>query len=159
MEKFEVVDRDFESRVRVGFEAQRLMRTLGAELSSVSAGEVQIEMPFDEAWAQQDGFVHAGIITAIVDSACGFAAYTLMDAESRVLSVEFKVNLLRPAAGDRFVAVGRVIKPGRTLTVCSGEVTAIAGGKEKLIAVMQATMMAVYRGADAPAAGSKGRYE
>jgi uncharacterized protein (TIGR00369 family) len=143
MEKFEAVDRDFESRVRVGFEAQRLMRTLGAELSSVSAGEVRIEMPFDEAWAQQDGFVHAGIITAIVDSACGFAAYTLMDAESRVLSVEFKVNLLRPAAGDRFVAVGRVIKPGRTLTVCSGEVTAIAGGKEKLIAVMQATMMAV----------------
>ncbi|HEX2640678.1 MAG TPA: PaaI family thioesterase [Pyrinomonadaceae bacterium] len=143
MEKFEAVDPDFESRVRLGFEAQRLMQTLGAELTGVALGEVWIGMPFGEAWTQQDGFLHAGVITAIVDSACGFAAYTLMDAGSRVLSVEFKVNLLRPAAGERFVAVGRVIKPGRTLTVCSGEVTAIAGGKEKLIAAMQATMMAV----------------
>src|SRR3982751_3274000 len=140
MEKFEVVDPEFEPRVRAEFESQRLMRTIRAELTVVSPGEVRIEMPFDAGLTQQDGFVHAGVITAIVDSACGFAAYTLMAPGFRVLSVEFKMNLLRPAAGERFAATGRVIKPGRTLTVCSGEVVAIAEGKEKLIAAMQATM-------------------
>ena len=120
-----------------------MMTTLHAELTKVEPGEVRIEMPFDEAFTQQDGFLHAGVVTAIVDSACGFAAYTLMRADARVLSVEFKVNLLRPAAGDRFAAKGRMIKPGRTLTVCTGEVTAITEGKQKLIAAMQATMMTV----------------
>ena len=143
MGNFEAVDPEFEARVRAGFEGQRLMRTLRAELASVAPGEVRIEMPFDEAFTQQDGFMHAGVVTAIVDSACGFAAYTLMRPESRVLSVEFKVNLLRPAAGDRFAATGRVIKAGRTLTVCTGEVTALAQSEEKLIAAMQATMMTV----------------
>src|SRR4051794_17809435 len=143
MEKFEPVDPKFEQRLRKGFGSQRLMTTIGAELTKVGPGEVQIEMPFGEAFTQQDGFVHAGIITAIVDSACGFAAYTLMPPGSRVLSVEFKVNFLRPAAGEKFVATGRVIKPGRTLTVCSGEVAAITDGKVKLIAAMQATLMAV----------------
>ena len=143
MGNFEAVDPGFEARVRAGFEGQRLMRTLHAELTQVEPGEVRIEMPFDEAFTQQDGFLHAGVVTAIVDSACGFAAYTLMRANARVLSVEFKVNLLRPAAGDRFAATGRVIKAGRTLTVCTGEVTAIAEGEKKLIAAMQATMMTV----------------
>jgi uncharacterized protein (TIGR00369 family) len=83
------------------------------------------------------------VITSILDSACGFAAFSLMDAASRVLSVEYKVNLLRPAAGERFVAIGRVIKPGKSLTVCTGEVTADNGGERKLIAVMQATIIAV----------------
>jgi uncharacterized protein (TIGR00369 family) len=143
MEKFEAADPEFESRVRAGFERQALMKTLGAELTRVTAGDVAIEMPYDPAFAQQDGFLHAGVITSIADSACGFAAYSLMRASERVLSVEFKVNLLRPASGERFVAIGKVLKAGRTLTVCSAEVIAIAGGSEKLIAVMQATMIAV----------------
>lgn len=143
MEKFEPVDEGFESRVRAGFEGQALMRTLGAKLTHIEPGEAGIEIPFNPAFGQQDGFLHAGAITSIADSACGFAAFTLMRASERVLAVEFKVNLLRPALGERFVAVGKVVKAGRTLTVCSGEVKAISGDKEKLIAVMQATMIAV----------------
>ena len=143
MEKFIALDPHFESRVRARFEEQQLMKTIGAGLTRVVPGEVWIEMPFNTAFTQQDDFLHAGVITSIVDSACGFAAYTLMNSSARVLSVEYKVNLLRPAAGERFVAVGRVIKPGRTLTVCSGEVTAASAGEQTLIAVMQATMMAV----------------
>jgi uncharacterized protein (TIGR00369 family) len=92
---------------------------------------------------QQHGYIHAGIITSIVDSACGFAAYTLMPASSGVLTVEYKVNLLSPARGETFTAIGRVIKPGRTLTICNGEVLALEKGEQKLIAAMQATMMAV----------------
>jgi len=136
-------ERDFESRIRESFGKQQFMATIGAELTIVSAGEVHIEMPFDMALTQQNGYIHAGVITSIVDTACGFAAYSLMPAGSGVLSVEFKVNLLNPAKGDRFVAIGKVIKAGRTLTVCSGEVLAIAAGGEKVIAIMQATMMAI----------------
>ena len=143
MEKFIALDPHFESRVRAGFEEQQLMKTIGAGLTRVVPGEVWIEMPFNTAFTQQDDFLHAGVITSIVDSACGFAAYTLMNSSARVLSVEYKVNLLRPAAGETFIAVGRVIKPGRTLTVCSGEVTAASAGEQTPIAVMQATMMTV----------------
>lgn len=112
-------------------------------MTRVAPGEVHIEMPFDAAWTQQHGYIHAGIITSIVDSACGFAAYTLMQASSGVLTVEYKVNLLSPAKGERFIGIGRVIKPGRTLTICNGEVLAVEKGEQKLIAAMQATMMAV----------------
>ena len=143
MATFTPWDDGFEARLRAGFGLQQVMVQLGAELVRVAAGEVQIEMPFDVAWTQQHGFVHAGIITTIVDSACGFAAYTLLPPDSGVLTVEYKVNFLSPARGERFVAVGRVIKPGRTLTVCRGEVTALEGGEEKLVAALQATMMAV----------------
>jgi uncharacterized protein (TIGR00369 family) len=143
MEKYEVVDAEFESRVRSGFDGQELMRTLGAKLTKVAPGEVWIEMPFNAAFGQQDGFLHAGAITSIADSACGFAAYSLMQPAERVLSVEFKVNLLRPARGEKFIAVGKILKAGRKLTVCSGEVTAVTADTEKLIAVMQATMITV----------------
>lgn len=143
VDEFKAADANFESRVRAGFEQQALMGTLGARLTKVAAGEVVIEMPFDTAFAQQDGFLHAGTVTSIADSACGFAAYSLMRASERVLSVEFKVNLLRPARGERFIAIGKVVKAGRTLTVCSGEVVAIAGTSEKLVAMMQATMIVV----------------
>ena len=119
------------------------MTTINAKMTTVIAGEVRIEMPFDSAWTQQNGFIHAGIITSIVDSACGYAAYTLMPAKSGVLTVEYKVNFLNPAKGENFVGIGRVIKPGRTLTVCGGEVVALEGGEEKLIATMQATMMRI----------------
>jgi uncharacterized protein (TIGR00369 family) len=145
MQKPQNLDPAVEARARAGFALQGLMKTIGAEITHVAAGECRIEMPFDAAFTQQDGFVHAGIITSIVDTACGFAAYTLMGESSGVLSVEYKVNFLRPAAGEKFIATGRVLKPGRTLTVCSGEVTAISKDGENLIAAMQATMMAIPR--------------
>ena len=143
MQNFNPPDSDFEARVRKGFQKQQLMTTIGAEMTKVAPGEVHMEMPFNDAWTQQHGYIHAAIITGLVDSACGFAAYTLMPADPEVLSVEFKVNLLSPAKGERFRAVGRVIKSGRTLTVCNGEVVAVEKGNEKLIAIMQATMMTV----------------
>lgn len=117
------------------------MTTLGATLNHVSPGRVEIAMPFHEALTQQHGFLHAGIITTIVDSACGYAAYTLMPPDASVLTVEYHVNFLSPAQGTRFLARGTVIKAGRTLTVCNGEVLAWIGSEEKLIATMSATMM------------------
>ena len=120
-----------------------MMSTLGAELVLVQPGEVHITAPYDEGFTQQDGFLHAGTVTTLIDSACGYAAYSLMPADSRVLSVEFKVNLLSPARGESFRAEGRVIKPGKTLTVCEGKLYALDGDKEILVAVMQATMICV----------------
>jgi len=143
MQRFDPVDPDFEIRVRSSFHLQQLMMTIGAEMTKVAPGEIHIEMPFSPALTQQHGYIHAGIITSIVDSACGYAAYTLMPAHSGVLTVEYKVNFLRPASGEKFVGIGRVIKPGRNLTVCLGEALAYEKGEGKLIATMQATMMAV----------------
>ncbi len=134
---------DFEDRVRTSFGRQALMATIGARLIRVSAGEVAIELPFRADLTQQHGFVHAGIVTAVVDTACGYAAYSLMPEDAAVLTVEYKVNFLAPAEGDRMVAIGRVIKAGRTISVCTGEALATIGGREKLVAAMQATMMAV----------------
>jgi uncharacterized protein (TIGR00369 family) len=120
------------------------MAAIGASLRSVAPGAVEIELPFRSDLCQQDGFLHAGIVTTIVDSACGYAAYTSMPDDARVLSVEFKINFLAPAVGERFVARGTVARAGRTVTVCTGEVTAIAGESERVIALMQATMLAVF---------------
>ena len=141
MQPFIPPDPAFESRVRSSFDLQQLMKTINATLVKVSPGEVHIEIPFQQELTQQNGFIHAGIITSIVDSACGYAAYSLMTATSGVLTVEYKINLLSPAIGDRFLAIGRVKKPGRTLTVCEGDVFAHAKGEEKLVATMLATMM------------------
>jgi uncharacterized protein (TIGR00369 family) len=141
MQAFNPPDPGFESRVRSSFGLQQLMKTIHAELVQVSPGEVHIEIPFQDALTQQNGFIHAGIITSIVDSACGYAAYSLMAAASGVLTVEYKINLLSPAIGERFLAIGRVRKPGRTLTVCEGDVFAHTQGEEKLVATMLATMM------------------
>lgn len=143
MTHWSVPDPEFEARVRDGFARQRLMTTLGASLEHVAPGEVRIAVPFSEAWTQQHGYLHAGIVTTVVDTACGFAAYTLMAPDVGVLTVEFKVNFMNPARGQRFVTVGRVVKAGRTLTVCQGEVHAEDAGKIVPIALMQATMMAV----------------
>jgi uncharacterized protein (TIGR00369 family) len=135
-------DPDFDRRVRASFAKQTFMASIGARLAAVSAGVVTIELPFREDLVQQHGFLHAGVVTAVVDSACGYAALTLMPPGAAVLSVEFKVNLLKPAAGPSFRAVGRVIRAGRTLTVCSGELESI-GEETAVVAVMQATMMTV----------------
>jgi uncharacterized protein (TIGR00369 family) len=140
---FRPPDPHFAERVRASFQQQTVMAAIGASVLSVAPGTVEIELPFRADLCQQDGFLHAGIITTIVDSACGYAAHTLMPAGARVLSVEFKVNFLAPALGDRFIARGRVARAGRTVTVCTGEVVAVSQDSERVIALMQATMMAV----------------
>lgn len=137
-------DSDYEMRVRASFKRQRAMAHLGAQMSAVAPGRVEILLPFREELTQQHGFIHAGIITAIADSACGYAALSLMPPGVGVLTIEFKVNLLRPAAGARFVARGQVVKPGQTIMVCSGEVVAEReDGTTSAVALMQATMMVV----------------
>jgi uncharacterized protein (TIGR00369 family) len=124
------------------------MATLGATLTAVADGEAQITLPFSERLSQQHGYMHAGAIASVLDSACGYAALTRAPADSEVVSAEFKINLLRPAIGDRFLAVGRVQNAGKLLTVCTGEVRAFAGdGSDyKVVAIMQATMANVRRG-------------
>jgi uncharacterized protein (TIGR00369 family) len=135
-------DPDYERRVRDGFAAQALMATLGARMTRVAPGEVEVELGFRQDLTQQNGFLHAGVVTAVVDTACGFAAQTLMAPGADVLSVEFKVNLLAPAVGERFVARGRVLRSGRTLTVCTGDLHALRDGGEAHVATMVATMIA-----------------
>ena len=132
---------EYEISVRASFARQRIMNLIGADLERVAPGAVDVVLPFREDLTQQRGYVHAGIITTIADSACGYAAYTLMPAGSEVLSVEFKLNLLRPAAGERFVAEGRVVKAGQTLTVARCDVFAWTGDEAKLVAIMLATMI------------------
>jgi len=136
-------DPDFEQRVRESFARQGLINTLNGKIAHISPGELHIEAPFDERFTQQDGFLHAGIVTTFMDSACGYAAYTLMPADSRVLSVEFKVNFLNPARGEHFRAEGRVAKPGKTISVCEGKLFALQNAHEKLVAMMQATMICI----------------
>jgi uncharacterized protein (TIGR00369 family) len=143
MPSFEPQDPDFEARVRASFTRQRVMATLGAAMTRVAPGTVEIQLPFRPDLTQQNGFLHAGIVTTILDSACGYAAYSLMPAGVNVLTVEYKVNLLAPAAGALFAARGRVLRPGRTITACAGDVVAIEDGREQLIATMLATMMTV----------------
>ncbi len=144
MPPFEPQDPDFEARVRASFARQQVMVTIGATITRVAPGEVEIQLPFHQDLTQQNGFLHAGIVTTIVDSACGYAAFSLMPTGVNVLTVEYKVNLLAPALGALFTARGRVIKPGRTITVCAGDVVALRDGSERLVATMQATMMAVH---------------
>lgn len=135
---------DFEERVRASFARQNVMMTMGAELTSVTPGIVEIEMPFSEALTQQHGFLHAGIISAALDSACGYAAFSLMPENAAVLTIEFKVNLLAPGKGERFLFRGSVTKPGRTIIVADGQAYAFAAdGEAKLIATMTGTMMTV----------------
>src|SRR5688572_3108444 len=141
--RFDPRDPAYDTRVRASFARQRAMQTIGARIVRVEPGEVELELPFREDLTQQHGFLHAGIVTTLVDSACGYAALSLMDQKAAVLSVEYKVNLLAPAVGERMRAVGRVIKSGRTLVVCTGEVIAVAGDSDPVVTVMQATMMAV----------------
>jgi uncharacterized protein (TIGR00369 family) len=132
-----------QERVRASFAKQGLMTTLGATLSTVSPGMVEIVLSPHPAISQQHGFVHGGAVSAIADSAAGYAALSLMPADIGVLTTEFKINLLAPAAGDRILARGRVVKAGRILTLAQAEVFAIIEGQEKLIALLTATLMAV----------------
>ena len=134
-------DPEFERRVRDSFVRQRFMATLGATLDVVQPGEIHIGFSQREELTQQHGYLHAGVLASVADSACGYAALSLMEPGCGVLSVEFKINMLAPAVGERFVAIGRVVRSGRTITVCSCEVRAEDGTSP--VAMMQATMMAV----------------
>jgi uncharacterized protein (TIGR00369 family) len=134
---------DIQERIAASFKAQGLMATLGARLASVTSGEVQIELPFSDQLSQQHGYVHAGAITSIVDSACGYAALTRAPPESDVVTAEFKINFLRPAIGERFLAIGKVQNSGNFLTVCTGEVRAFSGTGYKVVAIIQATVATI----------------
>ncbi len=143
--EFKIRNPDFEQRVRDNFALQSAMDSFGMEISEIDPGLVVLEMAFNSDYAQQHGFHHAGVATSGMDSACGYAAFTLMEANAEVLTVEFKTNFLAPARGERFRFCGEVIKPGKTLTICEGKAYAYEGDKSpKLIATMSATMMAVY---------------
>jgi len=131
----------FDERVRQSFARLALMATIGARLVRIDPGEVDIELAVRPDLTQQHGYVAAGIVTAIVDTACGYAAMSLMPADAEVLTVEYKVNFLSPARGERLLARGRVMKAGRTLSVCAGEVYALGGAAPKPVATMLATMV------------------
>jgi uncharacterized protein (TIGR00369 family) len=141
---FKPRDPNYERRVRESFARQRAMETLGMRLLRVAPGEVEIGLGFREELTQQHGYLHAGIVAAAVDTACGYAALTLTEPGAEVLSIEFKLNLLSPAAGESFVARARVVRAGRNITVCAGDLFAhkVDGG-EKPVATMLATMMTV----------------
>lgn len=149
MTTFEAQHAGYATAVRESFERQKAMRLLGAVLERVAPGEVDIALPFREDLTQQDGFLHAGILATILDSACGYAALTLMPADARVLSIEYKINLLAPARGTGAVARARVLRPGRNVTACAGDVFAVEGGREKKVATMLASMMVVRDGGGA----------
>lgn len=135
---------DFRKRIRESFARQAAMRTVGAELTLVEQGTVEIELPFDDKLTQQHGFLHAGVISAALDSAGTYAAYSVIDTDASILTIEFKVNLLSPGRGERFLFRGEVTKPGSTIIVSDGRGYAIrADGPAKLIASMTGTMMVV----------------
>ena len=134
------------ARVRATFDRQGMMATLGVEVVNVEPGRVELALRHDDRFIQQHGFLHAGAVASVLDTACGYAAYTVMPAEAAVLTATYTINLLAPAAGRRFVLTGEVVRAGRTLVVCRGE--AFADGSQRPFAVMQATMTAVYNRPD-----------
>src|ERR1700731_494556 len=145
MRRFQPKNPEYRAAATAVFTAQPAMRTLGISLVRLEPGEVDLAMAYAPQFAQQNGFVHAGIITAGLDNACGIAAFTLMPPGSDILTVEFKTNLLAPARGERFAFRAHVVKPGRTLTVCEARAYAEADGVESLIATMTGTLMALPR--------------
>jgi uncharacterized protein (TIGR00369 family) len=140
---FQPQDAGYADRVRDSFARQGAMATLGATLAGIAPGRVAIELPWAAGLSQQHGFLHAGMVATALDSACGYAGFTLMPADAGVLTIEFKINLLAPAKGQHFRMVGQVVKPGRTITVTEGRAYAIDGGQEKLIATLGATLMTI----------------
>ena len=143
MRRFEPKNPDYRAISIATFEQQRAMKTLGISIARLEPGEVDLDMEYRADFTQQHGFIHAGIITAGLDNACGIAAFTLMPAGTGILTVEFKANLLAPARGERFAFRATVVKPGRTLTVCEARAYAIQAEAETLIATMSGTLMAL----------------
>jgi uncharacterized protein (TIGR00369 family) len=151
MTRFEPRDPDWDRKVRESFARQTAMETIGASIAALEPGRCEVLLPYRRDLCQQHGYLHAGITTAVADSAAGYAAFSLMPPGASVLTVEFKVNLMAPARGERFVAQGRVIKPGRTLLVVEAEVLAEEKGSRKSVAHMLATMMCLMDTNDQPA--------
>lgn len=145
MSTFQVQDPDYEARVRRTFANQPALGTMGITLAKVEPGALELRMLYDAKFSQQNGFLHGGVVSAALDTACGLASYTLMPAQADILTVEFKINLLAPAKGQTFRFVGTVVKPGRTLVVAEGRAFATEDGREKLTATMTATMMTMLR--------------
>ena len=143
MKDFTATDPDFAERVRKSFDAQGIMDHIGATLTLIEPGVCEIELPYSDAVSQQHGFFHGGVIGTIADSAGGYAAFGLMDAEDGILTVEYKLNLMAPADGDLLVARGRVVRAGRTLTVARAEVGVVKNGVEVACAAMQQTLMRI----------------
>ena len=142
--QFEPSNAGYKERVIESFNRQGLMKTIKASVVAVRPGEVELEFPYQLNLTQQHGFIHAGIVSTALDSACGYAAFSLMPENAAVLTIEFKVNLLSPAKGERFRAVGKVKKAGRNITVTEGELFSISEGGQKIIATMLGTIMSVY---------------
>jgi uncharacterized protein (TIGR00369 family) len=134
-------DPDWDQKVRASFKRQTFVDTIGARIAALSPGYCEVELAYRGDLCQQNGYLHGGVVTSIAANAAGYAAFSLMPPNSSVLGVDYKINLLNPAAGERFIATGRVLKPGRTLSVVECEIEAEAAGKRKLIAKMLTTMM------------------
>lgn len=132
-----------EVRIRASFARQGAMATLGASLHGISPGVVEIELPFDEKLTQQHGFLHAGVISAALDTACSYAAHTVIEPDASLLTIEFKVNLMSPGRGERFLFRGEITKPGSNIIVADGRGYALTDGPAKLIASMTSTMMVI----------------
>ena len=142
--QFQPIHGGYKERVMKSFDRQEVMKTLRASILAIRPGEVELEFPYQESLTQQHGFIHAGILSTVLDSACGYAAFSLMPENAAVLTIEFKINLLSPAEGNLFRAVGRVIKTGRNITVTQGELFSRTEKGQKLIATMSGTIMSVY---------------
>lgn len=149
-EKFRPVDPNYEEKVRSSFVRQRFMDFIGAKLIEIHPGYCEIHLPYREELSQQHGFFHAGVIGTLADNTGGYAAYSLMSADSSVLTVEYKLNLLAPGNGDLLIARGRVIKPGRTLTICRSDIFVMKDGGEKLCAIATVTLMNMAGKPDKP---------
>ena len=141
--KFEPKYPDYQAKVKKSFADQAVMKTIGASIEAIGAGEIEIEFPYQSSLTQQNGFIHAGIVSTVLDSACGYAAFSLMPEDTSVLTIEFKVNLLSPAKGDRFRGYGKVKKAGRTISVAEAELYAFSDQGKKLVATMVGTLMAI----------------
>jgi uncharacterized protein (TIGR00369 family) len=137
-------DDGYKLKVAESFQRQEVMKTLNASILDIRPGEIELEFPYQQSLTQQHGFIHAGIISTVLDSACGYAAFSLMPEDAAVLTIEFKINLLSPAKEDRFRAIGKVKKFGKNITVTDGELFAYSDSGKKLIATMVGTIMAVY---------------
>ncbi len=142
--QFAAIDAGYEVKVRESFNRQAVMKTVKATIVAIQPGKVELAFPYQASLTQQHGFIHAGIVSTVLDSACGYAAFSLMPEGAAVLTIEFKINLLSPARGEKFRAIGMVKKAGRSITVTEGELFAHTGNRQKLVATMVGTMMSVY---------------
>ncbi len=141
---FKPRNKNFRTKVEESFALQKAMKTIGCTIKKVDPGHIELEFPYDEKFTQQHGFIHAGILATAMDSACGYAAFSLMPENAGVLAVEFKINFLAPAKGEKIRVVGEVLKPGRTISVCQAEAFTNDGRGEKLVSQMTGTIMTVY---------------